>query len=216
MSLFNFNYSIGKNSKIDSNVKIGYRTGRKIKFVKTMIGDNARIRSNTVIYTNIKIGDRLETGHGVIIREENEIGEGFNIWNNSCVDYGCKIGNNVKIHNNVYIAQFTIIEDDVFMAPGVIIANDPCPICTECMKGPTIKNGARIGINATILPRVIIGESALVGAGCVVTKDVAPETVVVGNPSRVLGSIYDIKCHAGIVDRPYLNKLDVYRRKLKK
>ena len=89
----------------------------------------------------------------------------------------------------MYIAQFTVIEDDVFLAPGVMIANDRHPICRDCMKGPTIRRGARVGINATLLPEIVVGESALVGAGAVVTKDVPARAVVVGNPARVIGSV---------------------------
>ena len=140
--------------------------------------------------------------------EENFIGDDFSLWSNSTVDYGCVIGNRVKIHHNVYVAQYTTIEDDVFLAPGVMIANDPHPGCAkskQCMKGPTIRRGAQIGVNATILPFVIIGERALVGAGSVVTKDVPPGAVVRGNPARVAGHIDELKCliKPPLMDRPY-------------
>ncbi len=80
-------------------------------------------------------------------------------------------------------------EDDVFLAPGVMIANDRHPICRDCMRGPTIKRAARVGINATLLPEIVVGEAALVGAGAVVTRDVPPRAVVVGNPARVIGTV---------------------------
>jgi len=197
---------IGNGYKIDENVMIGYKSGRNIKSLETIIGKNAIIRAGTVIYASCKIGNNLETGHNVIIREENEIGDSFNIWNNSIIDYGCKIGNNVKVHSNCYIAQFTVIEDEVFLAPGVIIANDIHPYCKfyrECMKGPTIKKGAKIGCNSTILPFLTIGEKSLIGAGSVVTKDVPPETVAYGNPAKVVKSIYDLECVTGLTDKPY-------------
>ncbi|MCF7907842.1 MAG: N-acetyltransferase [Candidatus Omnitrophica bacterium] len=197
------NFLIGKNSKIDKSVILGEKTGRKIKISKTIIGKDARVRSNTVIYSNTKIGDGLETGHNVVIREQNKIGNNLSIWNNSTIDYGCEIGNNVKIHANTYVAQFTVIEDDVFLAPGVMIANDPHPICTKCMKGPLIKKGARIGVNVTLLPNIVIGENSLVGAGSVVTKDVAANVVVFGSPAKVGGRIKDLKCKARIKDRAY-------------
>lgn len=194
---------IGKGAKVDKTAILGHKTGRKIKASQTMIGKDAVIRSNTVIYTNTKIGDGLETGHNVVIREQNKIGDNLNIWNNSTIDYGCRVGSNVKIHNNVYIAQYTTIEDDVFLAPGVMIANDPHPICTKCMKGPTIKKGARISVNATLLPGVIIGQNSLVGAGSVVTKDVPDNVVVVGTPAKVVSKLKDLKCKAKIKDRAY-------------
>ena len=197
------NVQIGKNAKIDQSVTLGYQPSRKIKITKTFIGKDAIIRSNTAVYTNARIGDGLQTGHNVVIREQNKIGNNLNIWNNSTIDYGCVIGNNVKIHNNVYVAQYTTIEDNVFLAPGVMIANDRHPVCTKCMRGPTIKKGARIGINATLMPHIQIGENALVAAGSVVTKDVPKDSVVSGVPAKVVCKLKDLKCRAKIKDRAY-------------
>lgn len=205
----NFLVKMGKKAIIDQRVILGYDLGiRKIKNKLLIIGDYARIRAGTCIYLGSKIGDWLETGHNVIIREENRVGNNFKIWSNSCLDYGCRVGNNVKIHNNVYVAQFTTIEDNVFIAPGVAIANDLCPACTKCMRGPTIKRGAKIGINVTLLPHILIGEYALIGAGSVVTKNVPPHTLVYGNPAKVIKSIYDIKCRKRIIDKPYHREID--------
>lgn len=188
---------------IDPSVIVGYRPGRKVADLGLTIGPGARLRSGTVIYLGATIGRNFETGHNVVIREENRIGDNVSIWGNSLIDYGCLIGSNVKIHTDVYVAQFTTIEDDVFMAPGVKIANDLHPICTECMLGPTIKSGARIGINVTILPRIVIGENVLVGAGAVVVRDVAPGMVVAGNPARVVGTVKDLKCTHGTKGMAY-------------
>lgn len=203
---------LGENHQIDEGVLLGYKPARGIDLKDTVIGSNARIRFGTVIYSNVCIGDYLETGHHVVIREENNLGHHFSIWNNSTVDYGCTIGDNVRVHNNVYIAQFTVIEDDVFLAPGVIIANDPHPICTLCMRGPTIKRGARIGVNATLMPLITIGEYALIGAGSVVTRDVPPRAVVVGNPAKVVKMVDELDCPLGIVEKPYVNGKDVRAR----
>lgn len=197
---------LGKNSKIDQGSKLGYLFGTKTKQLPLIIGKNAQIRSGTVIYTNTKIGDNLKTGHNVLIREKNQIGDNFSVWSNTVIDYGCIIGNNVKIHCNCYIAQFTIIEDDVFLAPSVTIANDVHPGCEyskKCMKGPTIKKGAKIGVNVTILPFVVIGENSLIGAGSVVTKDIPADSVAYGNPAKARKSIYDLKCDRGFTDKPY-------------
>jgi acetyltransferase-like isoleucine patch superfamily enzyme len=209
------NAIVGEGSQIDENVLLGYPTGRKIEAIKTVIGARARIRANTVIYTNVVIGDDLETGHNVVIREENIIGDGFCVWNNSTVDYGCKIGDGVRIHNNVYVAQYTVLEDDVFLAPGVIIANDLHPICTKCMRGPTIERGARIGVNVTLLPGITVGEYSLVGAGSVVTVDVPPYTVVYGVPAKPAKAIDELECSLNLVDRPYLKGRDVRTRERK-
>ena len=199
----NLQIRIGKDKKIDKDVILGYYTGRKIREKSLIIGDSPTIRSGTVVYQGSRIGDNFETGHNVVIREQNKLGNNVSIWSNSVVDYGCIIGNNVKIHSNVYIAQFTIIEDDVFIAPCVSIANDLCPVCTKCMKGPNIKKGARIGINATLLPHITIGEFSLIGAGSLVTKDIPAYSLAYGSPAKVIKKITHLECKMGIIDRPY-------------
>lgn len=202
---------LGEDCHLDPHVYLGYRTGRNIELSPTRIGNYAHIRTGTVIYVSTVIGDHLETGHNVVIREENVIGDHFSIWNNSCVDYGCKIGNRVRIHNNVYVAQFTTIEDDVFLAPGVMTANDPHPICTKCMQGPTLKKGCRIGVNVTILSHVTIGEGALIGAGSVVTKDIPPYTLAYGNPAKPRKHVDELTCPFDIIT-PYVGGKDVRTR----
>ena len=197
--------NLGENAVVDARVVLGYPPARGEIF-PLVIGPNARIRCGTVIYAATRIGRNLETGHNVVIREQNVIGDNLRIWSNSVIDYGCRIGNNVRIHNNVYVSQFTVIEDDVFLGPGVILANDihpGCPDALECMKGPTIKKGAQIGINSCVLPRVTIGEYAVIGAGSVVTKDIPPGVVAYGNPAQVRCRIEDLVCTTGLRDKPY-------------
>jgi acetyltransferase-like isoleucine patch superfamily enzyme len=200
---------LGPNHSIDPGVLLGYVPARRIGDHALVIGPGARVRSGTVIHVGTTIGARLETGHNVVIREDSVIGDDFDIWSNSIVDYGCKIGCRVKVHCNVYVAQFTVLEDDVFLAPGVMVANDlhpGCPFSKECMRGPTIKRGAQIGVNATLLPFITIGEHAVIGAGSVVTKDVPPQTVVCGNPARVVKDIRDLGCFKGYTDGPYIGE----------
>ena len=195
---------------VDEGVHLGYRSGRSSLEAKLDIGPDAFLRSGTIIYADTKIGAGLNTGHNVVIREETTIGNYTSIWSNSVIDYGCRIGDHVKIHTNVYVAQFTIIEDEAFLAPGVSIANDPHPLCAECTReqAPVIRRGARIGVNATILPGVTIGEYALVGAGSVVSRDVPPRSVVYGNPARVARTVDDLHCPHDPDGRAYVNGRD--------
>ena len=200
---------IGDDAHIDHDALLGYCTPRKITDLKLLVGRGAQIRSGSVIYAGSVIGDCLTTGHNVVIREENRLGNHVSIWSNSVIDYGCEIGNNVKIHSNVYVAQFTKIEDDVFIAPGVTIANDIHPGCEyskECMKGPTIKRGAQIGVNVTLLPFITVGEYSVIGSGSVVTKDIPPCSVAYGNPAKVVKKIDVLECTRGITDKPYSEK----------
>jgi acetyltransferase-like isoleucine patch superfamily enzyme len=183
--------TLGDGHEADPNVFLGYLTGRSIEQSLPTIGAG------------------LQTGHNVVIREENTIGDNLNIWNNSTIDYGCTIGSGVKIHCNVYVAQYTILEDEVFLAPGVTIANDPHPLCGQCLRGPTLKRRARIGVNVTLLPHITIGESALIGAGSVVTQDIPSYAVAYGNPARVHKTIHELECFEGIVEHPYVDGMDV-------
>lgn len=200
--------TMGQNCRIDARAIIGHPLMRECTDDKVIIGDNLQALSGSVLYKGTKLGNNAIIGHNSIIREENTVGDDFNIWNNSVLDYGCKIGNNVKIHCNCYVAQYTVIEDNVFLAPGVTIGNDPHPGCShsrECLQASsvTIKKGAQIGVNATLLPGVTIGEKALIGAGSVVSRDVPAETVVTGNPASGSKKTYDLNCTTGITNKPY-------------
>ena len=197
---------LGDGCIIDTTVLLGYPTGRRIESQELTIGDNARIRSGTVVYAGSRIGSDFETGHNVVIREENEIGDHVSIWSSTILGYGCRLGNRVKLHCNITVGEFSVIEDDVFISANSVLPNDLHPGCdfsAQCMRGPRICRGAQIGVNATILPFVTIGERALVGAGSVVTRDVPPGVVILGSPARVVKSIADIKCFTGLTDRPY-------------
>jgi len=178
----------------DKGVIFGYTPGR-VEVGALLMGPGARLRSGTVVYAGSIIGNRFQTGHNVVVREQNRIGDDVSIWSNSVVDYGCVIGDRVKIHTNCYVAQFTELEDDVFLAPGVSIANDLFPGRPEsarAMAGPRIESGAQIGANVTILPYVTIGGGAIVGAGAVVTRDVPAGAIAYGNPARPVRRVEDM------------------------
>lgn len=121
--------------ELHPNAFLGYRTGRKIADLRFVLGPGAVVRAGTILYAGTRIGARLQTGHGVVIREECSIGDDFNVWNHTTIDYGCTIGNGVKIHCGCYVAQYTELEDGVFLAPGVVTANDPHPLCGRSLKG---------------------------------------------------------------------------------
>ena len=192
---------LGPDAIIDPGVLLGYPSGRPGVVGSTRIGRGARVRAGSVIYAAVEIGDGFETGHHAIVREENRIGGQCTLWNNSTIDYGCIVGDRVKIHANCYVAQYTMLEDDVFLAPGVTIANDKYPGWDEApvgLVGPRIRRGAQIGVNVTILPGIEIGAGALVGAGSVVTRDVAPGAVVVGNPATAVRTVAELRSAPGM------------------
>lgn len=144
-----------------------------------------------------------------IIDEEAEIGPGTRIWHWVHISGGAKIGskcsfgqnvyvgsrvsvgNNVKVQNNVSIYDDVIIEDDVFCGPSMVFTNVINPRAHVSRKHEykttLVKRGATIGANATIVCGHTIGEYAFIGAGAVVTRDVSPYALMVGNPARRLG-----------------------------
>ena len=186
---------IGQGSLIDDDVRLG---GGRVQGAPRPIeiGRDARIRDGSTIDDGARIGDRFETGQNVFIGEDTVIGDDCHIGNNTIIEAGCTLGDRVRVQANCYVAAFTTIEDDVTIGPGVGLANDPHPGSEDhaCMRGPTIERGAQIGMNATILPFVTIGQRSVVGAGSVVTRAVPPELVVAGNPARVLKSVSQVSC----------------------
>jgi acetyltransferase-like isoleucine patch superfamily enzyme len=148
-----------------------------------------------VIYAGNVIGDHFQTGNKVNIRELNRIGDNVSVGTLSVIEHHVEIGNNVRIHSQAFIPEFSVLEDNVWIGPNVVLTNAKYPLSPgvkEALQGPRIKRGAKIGANATILPGVVIGENALVGAGAVVVQDVPDEAVVVGNPARMIRQLSEL------------------------
>jgi acetyltransferase-like isoleucine patch superfamily enzyme len=172
----------------------------------TVIGDGAVIRSHTVIYAGNVIGRSFQTGHSAMIREDNEIGDDVSVGTGSVVEHHVTIASKVRIHSQAFVPEYSVLEEGAWVGPNVVLTNAPHPLCPkakECLKGPTLKRGAKIGANSTVLPFLTIGENALVGAGSVVVSDVPAGAVVAGNPARVIKSIDQLTCPVGLIDTPY-------------
>jgi acetyltransferase-like isoleucine patch superfamily enzyme len=202
------NVIIGEGAVIGDYVIIGEPPGNhQPGELKTVIGKNAVIRSHTVIYAGNIIGDNLQTGHGVMIRENNVIGDDFKIWSQANVYHHICIGNNVTIHMGAGISEFSTLEDDAWIGPRVVttsVLHPGCPKAKECWKGPIIRQGAVIGGNAVILPDLEVGKKAFVSAGAVVTKSVPDHKIVFGNPARIVGDTYtSLSCPYELIDKPY-------------
>jgi len=134
-----------------------------------------------------KIGRGVKIWHFSHIMSNCEIGEGCNLGQNVVVSPGVKLGKNVKVQNNVSIYTGVICEDDVFLGPSMVFTNviNPRSIINRRDKymQTIVRRGATIGANATIVCGIEIGEYAFIGAGAVVTKNVPPYALVVGNPA---------------------------------
>ena len=154
------------------------------------IGKNCSIRSGTIIYENVVLGNDVETGHNVLIRAGSVVGDKTLVGSSSKLDGTVKVGRNVSIQSNVYLPHLTVVEDNVFLAPHVVMTNDPYPPSKRLI-GIVVEKGAVVGANAVIVARVKIGQESVVAAGAVVTRDVPAHKVVSGVPSRVVASRED-------------------------
>lgn len=201
------NVTLGDNAFISDFVIIGFPPrGAEPGEFETIIGSNAIIRSHTIIYAGNRIGKNFQTGHNVMIRELNEIGDDVSVGTATVIEHHVKIGNRVRIHSQAFIPEFTILEDECWIGPNVVITNALHPLCPkakECLRGPRIHRGAKVGANATLLPDIDIGEFSLIGAGAVVVKDVPPYKVVAGNPAKVIKDVRELECPYGLIDKPY-------------
>lgn len=146
-----------------------------------------------VIDEGSKIGKGTKIWHFTHVMSGSEIGENCNLGQNVVVLSGVKLGNNVKVQNNVSIYTGVICDDDVFLGPSMVFTNVINPRSAIIRKDQyletIVERGASIGANATIVCGNIIGRYAFIGAGAVVTKDVKPYALVVGNPARQTGWI---------------------------
>jgi len=164
--------------------------------LETVIGPESHIRSHTVIYAGNRIGDRFQAGHGVLIRELNNIGIDVSIGSHSVIEHHVEIGDRARIHSNVFIPEYSILEEGVWVGPCAVFTNALYPLSLSAkttLKGPHLLPGAKIGANVTLLPGVVIGRNALVGAGAVVVRDVPEGKVAVGNPARIIKDVADIE-----------------------
>lgn len=185
------NVKLGKNIIIQENVILGLPSRTFLKteeseWPETIIGDNAVLRSGTVIYCDVIIGINFQTGHNVMIRENIKIGDNVSIGTHSVIDNATTLGSHINIQSLVYLPTNSIIEDYVFIGPGAVFTNDKYPVRINAkLIGPIIRKGATIGAGSTVLPGIEIGEGAMVAAGSVVTKKVPAWTLAIGSPAKI-------------------------------
>ncbi len=159
------------------------------------LGPGTIVSTGAIVFAGTTLGARVIVGDQACVRERCVIGDDVVIGRGSLVENDTTVGAMTKIQADAYITAYSTLEEHVFIAPCVVTTNDNFMGRTErrhgLVKGPTIRKGARIGGGAILCPGIEVGEEAFVGAGAVVTKDVPPRVVVVGNPARVLRNVPD-------------------------
>ncbi len=193
---------IGSNVRIDDHAVIGKlpmaasrskttRSGRSL--APATIGENVIVGTGAIVYAGSTIGPSVLIADTASVREDVSIGEFTIIGRNVSLDNKVKIGARCKIQTDVYICAYSEIGDDCFIAPCAATSNDNYAgrwkERTKYYKGVTVKNGGRIAVNATVLPGKVVGADGMIAAGSVATKDVAPGTVVCGNPAKKLRDV---------------------------
>ena len=155
------------------------------------IHPTAFVHPTAVIETETEIGARTKIWHFSHVLRNTRVGERCSIGQNVMIGPDVAIGSGCKIQNNVSVYKGVTLEDDVFCGPSMVFTNVKTPRAFVERKdefAPTlVKRGATIGANATVICGNTVGEYAMVGAGAVVTKNVAPYALVVGSPARRIG-----------------------------
>jgi len=168
-------------------------TARREPLEPTRIGDGTVVSTGAIVFAGSTIGARVILGDQSCVRERVEVGDDVVLGRGSLIENDTSVGARTKIQADAYVTAYSTLEHDVFIAPRVVTTNDNWMGRTEKrfgnIKGPTIRRGARVGGGAILCPGVEIGEEAFVGAGAVVTKDVPPRMLVVGNPARPVRAV---------------------------
>jgi UDP-2-acetamido-3-amino-2,3-dideoxy-glucuronate N-acetyltransferase len=152
-----------------------------------VIGAGTTVGAGAVVVAGAVVGERCVVADQAHVRERTEIGEESIVGRAASVENDVRVGARVRMQTGAYVTAWSLVEDDVFIAPGVMLTNDPTagrrPEGVD-LRGATLRRGCRVGARAVLLPGIEVGAEAFVGAGAVVTRDVAPGAVVVGVPAR--------------------------------
>jgi acetyltransferase-like isoleucine patch superfamily enzyme len=211
-AVINDHVTVGNDSFIGPGCILGepvgsyYRTPPAHEPQPTVIGAGAVLRSYTTIYEDVHIGQRFQTGHHAVIREDTEIGDGSSFGSFSETPGRSRIGNYVRVHSKVMLSEHNVIEDYVWIFPFVVLTNTRYPPVGPAVQ-TTIKAYAQIFSHATLLPGLTVGENAIVGAGALVTRDVGDERLVIGSPARDIGSVRDVRDEQGKPVYPWRDHL---------
>lgn len=187
---------VGERCVIEHNAVLGKRprlarssTASRVAPAPLRLGARVTICTGAVVYAGATLGDEAIVGDHAQVRERTIVGAGTVIGRASSIDNDVTLGARVKVQTGVYLTANSVVEDDVFVGPGTTTTNDDTMFRhgpDHVLRGATLRRACRVGGGVVLLPGVEIGEEGFVGAGAVVTHDVAPRSLVVGVPARAL------------------------------
>lgn len=188
--------TIGDHAVIESQVilgqpEYGYAIGKVYpgKAKKTVISEGVILRAGAIIYSGVQIGSSSTIGHRTLVRTNTRIGSNTQLGHNMTIERNCRIGDWVRCTGLTHITSSTVLEDRVFLGALVGTVNDKAMIWKQegvkpKLIPPYFEYGCTVGTGAKIAAGVRIGRMAMVGTGSVVTKNVAPNTIVMGVPAK--------------------------------
>lgn len=201
---------LGANTRVGSFVELGHPTKAEtqgadpsqlservrdllIPARETRVGEGSVIRSHSVIYSHVRAGARLVTGHGAVIREHTTIGERCVFGTYASCDGYTSIGDDVQVGQYAQLSQSARIGNGCFVGGHTVFSDNRMAVRSvdDDLFGAVVDDYVRIGLGCVILPGIRIGRDALVAAGSVVSRDVPPRTLVAGTPARELRALTD-------------------------
>lgn len=161
-----------------------YYSNPEYKNPETIIGSGSLIRSHAIIYAGNRLGEGVQTGHRITLRENNIIGNYTVIGLLSDIQGNARIGDYCRLYSNVVVSSDVVIGNYVFLYPFVVLTNDPYPPSND-LKGGTIGDYSIVGVHSTVLSGVSVGSNCLIGAGSLVTTSIPDYSLAMGNPANI-------------------------------
>ena len=208
--------SIDSTAKLYPNVELGEGTtvepfsiiGIPDRFhptTTTVLGRNSFIGSRCTIYSGVTAGDNFDISDQTTIFYNNQFGANCRIGPKAVIKNDCILGDQIRINSQVFMER-VIIHSNVFIGPGVIFADDlhpPCPKYEQCVEKTIVESHVSIGANVTVAPGITIGHHSQIYLGAVVISDVAPYSVMAGNPAKLIKDFRKLDCRSGFYNRPF-------------
>lgn len=189
-SIIHDNVIIEENTIIGSYCEIGIPT-TLAKKQQLLIGKESNIRSKATIYIGSEIGNNLQTGHGIGIRENSIIGTNVQLGNRTDIQGDCTIGDYTKMHADVHVGKLSIIGKYCWLFPEVLLTNDPTPPSSDLL-GITIEDYVVVAAKALLMPGTTLKSGCVIAAGALINMDIPEGKLAQGSPAKII-------CNANIL-----------------